>query len=113
MTMLNEQLSAEEQSERQEIERAFREVFALAAGKRVLFWMLEQTAIYRDAYTGEDNATNYTLGLQAGGRKLIAMLDHLDPRFYPRLLLDVADIKEMERAARERAAKKENDDDEE
>lgn len=110
---LKEQLSASQESEREELERAFRAIFALAAGKRVLFWMLEQCAIYQDAFTGEDNATNYTLGLQSGGRKLISMLDQIDPRLYPQLLLDVADLKAMDRAASESAAQQGNDDAEE
>lgn len=111
MSELKEQLSAQDAAERAEVDEAFREVFKTASGKRVLFWMLEQCSIYSDAYTGDDNATNYTLGLQAGGRKLIAKLDELDPRNYPALLLAVADDKAMKRAAKERAAKQEDDDD--
>jgi hypothetical protein len=109
---LSEQLSPQQQSEREELARAFREVFALASGKRVLFWLLEQCAIYQDAYTGDNDATNYTLGRQSVGRKTIAMLDDLDPRFYPMLLLASADLKAMDRAAAEkRADKQEGDDD--
>ena len=111
MSELAEQLSPQEAAERADLDEAFREVFKTASGKRVLFWMLEQCAIYQDAYTGDDNATNYTLGLQAGGRKLIAKLDELDPRNYPTLLLAVADDKAMKRAALERAAQQEDDDD--
>ena len=111
MTDLVEQLSPLETAERSDVDQAFNEVFKTAAGKRVLFWMLEQCAIYQDAYTGDDNATNYTLGLQAGGRKLIGKLDELDPRNYPALLLAVADDKAMKRAALERATQQEDDDD--
>lgn len=111
MSELNEQLSPAEQFERDALNAAFREVFATAAGKRVLFWMLEQCAIYQDAFSGDNNATNYSLGLQAAGRKLIERLDQLDPRFYPSMLLAVADLKAMDRAAAARAAKQENDDD--
>ena len=68
-------------------------------GRRVLFWVLEQAGVYRDAYTGDDAATNYVLGSQAVGRKLIGLMDQVDARLYPRLLLDVADMREMERAA--------------
>ena len=68
-------------------------------GRRVLFWVLEQAGVYRDAYTGDDAATNYVLGSQAVGRKLIGLMDRVDARLYPRLLLDVADMREMERAA--------------
>lgn len=100
-------MSAEHEArEREELDKAFREVIALSSGKRVLFWILEQCAIYQDAYAGDNNATNYTLGQQAIGRRLIEQMDAIDPRHYPRLLLDIADMKAM--AA---AAKQENDDD--
>lgn len=107
MDELTEQLSLQQEFDRAELKRAIREVFELASGKRVLFWMLEQCAIYSDAFTGDSDATNYTLGLQAAGRRVIAQLDEIDARLYPRLLLDIADLKEMDRAAV--AAKKEND----
>ena len=78
---------------------AFKAVLSTAEGKRVLFWVLEQAGVYRDAFSGDDAATNYVLGQQAVGRKLIGMMDELDPRTYPKLLLDIADLKAMELAA--------------
>lgn len=111
MSELAEQLSPQDKAERADLDQAFNEVFKTASGKRVLFWMLEQCAIYQDAWTGDDNATNYKLGQQASGRKLIEKLDELDPRNYPALLLAVADDKAMKRAALERAAQQEDDDD--
>lgn len=110
---LSEQLSPIEAFEREELANAFREVLASASGKRVLFWVLEQAAIYSDAFGGENtNATNYSLGLQAVGRKLISKFDEIDPRFYPRLLLDVAELKAMDRAAVARATEKDEEDEE-
>jgi hypothetical protein len=112
MIDLGEQLSAQEIAERADIDAAFRAVFSTPEGKRVMFWMLEQCAIYGEAYAGEHtNATNYTLGLQAGGRKLIAKLEQLDPRYYPTLLMAVAQDKAMKMAARERTNEPEDDDD--
>lgn len=109
---LKEQLSSAQESERAELAKAFRDVFALASGKRVLFWMLEQCAIYQDAYSGDHtNETNYLLGRQTVGRKLIAKLDDIDPRLYPKLLFDIADLKAMDRAA-VAAAQQGNDDEE-
>lgn len=109
---LQEQLSPAQQIEREELEAAFRGVLSSASGKRVLFWMLEQCAIYQDAFSGENNATNYTLGLQAGGRKLIAKLDQIDPRLYPELLMAMAEIRAMDRAAADRRSEQgRNDDD--
>ena len=94
--------------EREEISKAFREVFALSAGKRVLFWMLEQCAIYQDAFAGDaTNTTNYTLGRQSSGRRLIEMLDTVDPKFYPALLLAIADMKATDLAMVEALVKQE------
>ncbi len=112
MADLTEQLSAEQAVERQELDEAFRKVFATNEGKRILFWMLSGCAIYEDAFTGDDNVTNYRLGLQAGGRKLIAKLDEIEPRFYPQLLLAIADIKALDKAAAVVATKQETDEDE-
>jgi hypothetical protein len=110
---LSEQLSAQEQSERDELVKAFGDVWRSASGKRVLFWLLEQCAIYADPFAGENvNATNYTLGQQAVGRKVISKFDEIDPRHYPRLLLDIAELKAMDRAAAALATQKDEEDEE-
>lgn len=113
MADLIEQLSQMQDAEREAIAKSFRDVLALPEGKRVVFWMLEQCGIYQDAFSGDQiNATNYVLGQQAVGRKLIAQLDGIDPRAYPTLLLQVADMKAMDKAIAEKqqAAHQGNDD---
>lgn len=96
-----------------ELRKAFREILSMTSGKRVIFWMLEQCAIYRDPFSGDDAATNYTIGRQAAGRMLISMLESIDPRLYPRLLLDIAEIREVDRStAKALQQNQENDDDE-
>lgn len=99
----------QEQEER-ELLLALQAVLSVGQGQRVLFWVLEQAAIYRDAFSGNDAATNYVLGQQSVGRKLIELMDRIDPRTYPRLLLAVADLKAMDRAAAE-TQKPEDDED--
>lgn len=107
MDDLSEQLSVTQQFDRVELEKAFRDVLGLQSGKRVLFWLLEQCAIYRDPDHGElTHATSSTIGEQRVGRKLIAKLDEIDPRSYPKLLLDMAEITAMDRAAADRRAEK-------
>lgn len=114
MSDLTESLTPQQESERLRLNRAFSEVFRTDAGKRVLFWLLEQAAIYEDAFAGDQsNATNYTLGRQSNGRRLIAKLDEIDPRFYPQLLLAVAELNAMDRAAASRAANSGEDDEDE
>lgn len=89
--------------------QAFKAVLATGPGKRVLFWMFEQAGIYRDPFGGGGDATNYTLGQQSIGRKLMVMLDQIDPRAYPQLLIDVADEEAMARAARTAGNKEDTD----
>ena len=96
--------------EEKDLDEALRALLKTDHGKRVVFWVLEQAAIYRDPFSGDDAATNYGLGSQAIGRRLIQRLDQIDARLYPRLLLDVADLREMERAA---MRNEKNDDDNE
>lgn len=103
---LSEQLSPRQIVEQAELVKAFRDVFKTVSGKRVLFWMLEQCAIYRDAYTGENNSTNYQLGLQAAGRQLIGKLDEIDPEMYPNLLLAMKEVREADKAEAEALADK-------
>lgn len=92
-----------EETEHEDVKRALAEVFALASGKRVLFWILSECSIYRSAYAGElTAATNFELGRQEVGRRVIGKLDEIDPRFYPQLLMDIAELTAMDRAAAER-----------
>lgn len=85
----------------QELRDAMAALLSVPQGQRVLFWVLEQAAVYRDAFSGDDAATNYLLGQQSVGRKMIELMDQIDPRTYPRLLLAIADLKAMDRAADE------------
>lgn len=105
-------LSAVDRIERDKLDASFRHLLDGEPGRRVIYWMLEQCAIYRDAYTGTDAATNYTLGMQASGRKLIGRLDEIDPRFYPQLLIHIAELRDRDRAAAEAIEQPEDEDDE-
>lgn len=91
-----------------DLDEAFRFILSIDPGRRVLFWVLEQAAIYRDPFGVSSETTNYGVGSQAVGRKLIQRLEQIDARLYPRLLLDMADLRELERAA---AHEEGNDDD--
>ncbi len=111
MNDADEKLSSVEAFERDEVNRAYRGVMATADGKRVIHDILSKCEIYGAAFTGENNATNFRLGLQEAGKRVISHLDALDPRFYPKLLLDVADMKDVARATVS-VANQGNDDDE-
>lgn len=103
-------MTAQQDSEAAELDKAYGEVFATASGKLVLYDMLEMCGMYTAAFTGENNATNFMLGKQEAGKQLIDKLNGVDQRFYPQLLLAIADIREMNKAASERAAKLEQED---
>ena len=101
---------SDEETEREDLKRALADVFAMASGKRVLFWILSECSIYRSAYAGEMSAaTNFELGRQDVGRRIIDKLDEIDPRFYPQLLMDIAELKAMDRAAAERVERGNDD----
>ena len=90
-----------------DLDDAFRAILSTDEGKRVLFWVLEQANIYGDAYKGDDAATNYTLGQQSIGRRVLGLMNEISPRAYPALLLAVADDEAMARAAKEKENKDE------
>lgn len=113
MSDVREALSAEQESDLAETDRAIREVFATQAGKRFMFWMLSECRVYGDGFMGDDAATNYTLGLQAAGKKLISKLESLDARYYPTLLMAMAEIREMDRAIARAAADNTGEDNDE
>lgn len=106
-------MNAMDAIERDKLHTSFKELLDTEAGRRVIYWTLEQCAVYREAFTGDDAATNYTLGMQASGRKVIAEIDAINPRFYPQLLLDIAELRDRDRVAAEAIDNPENDDDDE
>lgn len=110
MTRLNENLTPAEDAERAELTRAYAEVAASAAGKRVLFDILEFASVYSSAFSGQDHATDYSLGRQSSGLYVIDKLNELDPRMYPKLLLEIADMKAVALAAKKLKQEREDDD---
>jgi len=87
------------------LDAAFRDILTTEAGRRVVFWMMEQGSIYSDPFAGNDSITNYTIGGQAPTRRLIERLNVIEPRLYPQLLLDMAMIREADAAEAETRSK--------
>lgn len=98
--------------EHDDLLRAYREVFNTDAGKRVLYDILSMCAVYQSPFTGENNRTNFLLGSQEAGRRVMGRLDEVDPRLYPQLLLAVADMRAMEKEAAACASEIEDDENE-
>lgn len=92
---------------------SLRKLLGDADGRRVLFWILGEAGLYRDAFQGDNHAmTDYALGGQNIGRRIIGRMDALDARLYPKLLLDMADQIELDRRAAAAVAAARNEDDE-
>ena len=108
---LKEKPSSEQERNAELLADAFRQVLSLPSGKRVLFWVLEQCAIYSDGYTGDTNSTNYVLGQQAVGKRIVLELDTIDPLIYPNMLLDIAKLKNEEKILAQRGDEQEQEDD--
>ena len=99
MTDFLDQPNPENDRKHEELRRSVAAILSSAEGRRVLFWVLEQAGIYRDAFTGEDAATNYRLGQQHIGRRILDLMNEVNPRAYPTLMLAVADDEAMAQAA--------------
>ena len=98
MSNLAEQPSPSQTVVPPQIVTDFEKVLREPEGKRVILWLLEQCAVTRSAYQGEDNATNFRLGEVNIGLRLIAQLDRVSPSEYARLLLWDAQRREKEKA---------------
>lgn len=87
---------------------AYEAVLNSDEGRRVLFDILERCGLYQSTFTGENNASNYKAGRRDVGLEVLGEIDALDPRHYPSLLLRIAELKAMDKAAE--ASTQENDD---
>lgn len=83
-----------------DLDRDIQAVLATPAGRSVFAWVFSECLLNVDAMQVNDGLTAYSLGKQAFGRKLIARLDMIDQRIYPRLLLEAADAEMMKRHAK-------------
>lgn len=92
--------------ETEELKLAVGRLMATADGKRFVFWLLSRSGLYAEALSpGRPDVTGYALGRQSMGRDVLAQLDAVDARLYPRLMLDMAELRELDRAAHEAAEK--------
>lgn len=95
------------ESDEQDLRNALRLVLSSAEGKRVVFWLLSRAGIYADQMNVEASLERYHLGRRSIGLELLAKLDQIDCRLYPRLLLERGEAEELNRAARD-AVKRSN-----
>lgn len=71
-------------------------VLSTPQGRRVLVSILERCGVYRSAYTGDNDATNFRLGEHNIGLWLVAQIETTGPMNYPTLLMERAQQKETE-----------------
>lgn len=87
---LTEKLSRDDELNRDRVILDLEAVLRLPQGRRVLLMILERCGMYRNAYTGERQATDFRLGEQNVGLWLIAQIEMVNPTEYPALLLERA-----------------------
>jgi hypothetical protein len=87
---LTEKLSKDQVLVRDRVQLDLEAVLRLPQGRRVLLMILEQCGVYRNAYTGERQATDFRLGEQNVGLWLISQIEIVGPTEYPTLLMERA-----------------------
>jgi len=90
---LTEQLSKEQELQRDQIVTDLEAVLRIPHGRRVLLRIFERCGVYRSAFSVED-VTDFRLGEQNIGLWLISQLELVGPTEYPRLLLEAAQRKD-------------------
>jgi hypothetical protein len=93
---LTEQLSKDQELQRDQIVIDLEAVLRIPQGRRVLLRIFERCGLYRSAFSIED-VTGFRLGEQNIGLWLISQLELIGPTEYPRLLLDAAQRKDQTR----------------
>lgn len=81
-----------------ELNKSIESLLSREDGRRVLFWLLEASGVYREAFTGKKSSRDYILGRQSVGRMVMAKIDQIDPRAYPKFLMEIADLQEIDDA---------------
>lgn len=94
---LTEQPSKDQGLQRDQIASDLEAVLRLPHGRRTLLWLLGLCGVSRTAYQGDEAATNFRLGEQNIGLRLIVKLEEIGPTEYPRLLLEAAQRKDLEK----------------
>jgi len=95
MADLIEQLSRDQELKRDQVAIDLEAVLRFPQGRRTVLWFLELCGVSRTAYTGTEAATNFKLGEQNVGLRLISQLEQIGPTEYPQLLLEAAQRKDQ------------------
>lgn len=65
------------------------EIMRQPAGRRLMWWVLAQTHLFNQQFTGNSH-TFFALGERNLGLKLVQLMGEVDPTMFPRLLLENA-----------------------
>ena len=99
MTQLTQKLSREDELMRDRVVSDLEAVLRLPQGRRVLSSVIERCGVYRNAYTGEREATDFRLGEQNIALWLISQIEMVGATEYPTLLIERARLNEERRSA--------------
>ncbi|RCL00933.1 MAG: hypothetical protein JSC189_001026 [Candidatus Tokpelaia sp. JSC189] len=73
-------------------------VLDFAPGRRLLLWLVEVSGVLRSPWTGDVAATQFRLGEQNMGLRLIALMGRVGEEEYPKLLVQAAQENERMKA---------------
>lgn len=90
-----EQPSPAQTEKRDQITLDLEALLGRPEGRRVLMWFLEQANVYGQQFTGDNDATNFTLGKRDVGIRVIFKLNEVSPTAYPQLLISAARDREV------------------
>ncbi|WP_026793190.1 hypothetical protein [Pleomorphomonas oryzae] len=85
---------------------AFRRLLGQPDFNLVLFWLLGRTGLYVNSFSSDEAAERYQLGRHSVALELLSKIDSIDSTAYPRMLLDRAQQRELNRAAKEARSRK-------
>lgn len=89
-TNSQEQLSPAQTDARDQVLLDLEGLLGKPEGRRVVMWFLGLCNIYGTQFTGDNDATNFTLGKRDVGIRVIDKLNAVSPTTYPQLLLSSA-----------------------
>jgi len=94
--MFDEEEKAQEVSQAQrDLYDAVEAIYNTPEGKKFIMWLIALSGIDRSRWSNDAEVSAFNAGEQNIGHKIVAVLDAVDPRFYPSLLLGFANNETM------------------
>ena len=95
MSDLTALLSKEDLLAQDRVRNDLNAVIDTPQGRRTIQWILSMCGMYRSCFNADLAITSFSLGERNIGLRIVSEMNEIDPRIYPRMLLDTAN--ELER----------------